>query len=1445
MAVDITTIGIEMDTTSVKAGTADLTKAAIAGQQMADSLDKSADKVVKAGAKQEQAYKEVSREAAATARKQEQEAERAASKVQEAAAQAARSAQNQSRSVMQNLGWQTQDAIVQLQMGTAAATVFSQQGSQLASAWNPMLGLFVAVAGVVGGALLSSFSNASDISEELAEKIRELNKEYTTLGESQRKFLVDEEIKKQKELREEAEKYRKEVKDLNDELSRRITRGTSGQMNGQSLDTDEVRNRIMQQNLELTQQITAAEGALETQNQLLAKSKDEVKRINGEQVEGDKVKLTTAQELIKSLEDEKAALELSGDAMADYIAKKAEATGADYEKIKSIYLEIEALELKKESEKQAQQESDKALRVEQQRSKSINEAITNLEKQNQLYTSTNGVQSKYADILLQIETGLIKVTDAEKARYLAAATANDQLAANKRLADSISDFSKKSEEDKKNLDKLIESVDDFGGAWTRTGSIIADTLGGVVAHLDDYKSRIDDIGKKEAQLAEEKKKFIGDPKELTKIADAEKKLAVERTKANISSYRSIAGASAEMFSEQSKGRKALHAIEKTLAAVELAMAIQNTVKELALSATRTTAATAEAGVSVAAGGAKMFAQSGWGGFAGVAAMMAVMASLGFSGSGGSGGQSAADIQESQGTGSVLGSNDKSESISSAFEQYLDVGIESLGELRKIREGLTGLSGGIDRLSIGVVTSGLTDTKYVNFANTHLGVPLEAGRFELTGMRDVDAERRAMLEPLQSQMVDIFKSIGSTINEGISALGLTTDQSINAFYMQIGKISFEGLSGEEIQSELNAIFSQQADLITGFLVPAMAEYQQMGEGLFETLTRVASEMATFNYYTDALGLSFSETGLSAIAVQQNIAELSGGMDKLSANMATYYEEFFTEEERAANQMALLSAEMKNLGYDIVPSSREGFRNLVNAIDLTTESGQKQFAGLMSLSEVFADLIPQTEALVEASRSASDIAKERASLMDREWQMTATTEQIRQKEIDALDSTNQEILKRIFALQDFQAEEKLIATERAAALNQLASLEKQYFDLTATEAEKRSVLIGSLLSDEAREIQDNINAWNDAKKAQEEAANSAKLIADQRLSLEQQYFDLTATEQEKRTANLAALLSDESRTIQENIYAWHDAQAAAAEAANEIQNVAKAAEELAQKQAQIANERYSLETQLLQVMGNTDALRARELEKLDESNRALQLQIWAAEEQKSASEMAANAAEKEAQEKERAVEEQRKAQERLADDAAKAQQKALDDARKAAEEQRKLAQGVHDSISDALRSLMGESEAFNQMGMSQARQTLQGALSVAQKGGSLVGYAGLDEALGAIQNLDASRFSSAFEYNQAMGQNIGLLSQLEQYTRVNGSHANGLDYVPFDGYVAQLHKGERVMTSAENKGQGELIAEIRALRSDLKAGDNATNGKMLSLLRIVEKWDGDGLPLERVS
>ena len=46
------------------------------------------------------------------------------------------------------------------------------------------------------------------------------------------------------------------------------------------------------------------------------------------------------------------------------------------------------------------------------------------------------------------------------------------------------------------------------------------------------------------------------------------------------------------------------------------------------------------------------------------------------------------------------------------------------------------------------------------------------------------------------------------------------------------------------------------------------------------------------------------------------------------------------------------------------------------------------------------------------------------------------------------------------------------------------------------------------------------------------------------------------------------------------------------------------------------------------------------------------------------------------------------------------------------------------------------------------------------------------------------------------------------KVNGSHKNGLDNVPFDGYVAELHKGERVLTATENRTYGGEMVSVNA-------------------------------------
>lgn len=90
-----------------------------------------------------------------------------------------------------------------------------------------------------------------------------------------------------------------------------------------------------------------------------------------------------------------------------------------------------------------------------------------------------------------------------------------------------------------------------------------------------------------------------------------------------------------------------------------------------------------------------------------------------------------------------------------------------------------------------------------------------------------------------------------------------------------------------------------------------------------------------------------------------------------------------------------------------------------------------------------------------------------------------------------------------------------------------------------------------------------------------------------------------------------LDPTNRALQEHIWALEDAAAAAAEA------------------ARIESERNGLLQQLYALEGDTEALRALQLESLDESNRALQEEIWALQDQQAAAAEAAQATEEAAQ------------------------------------------------------------------------------------------------------------------------------------------------------------------------------------------------------------------------
>lgn len=862
------------------------------------------------------------------------------------------------RGMAQNLGFQLQDVAVQLQAGTSAAAVFSQQGSQLVSAWNPLAGAFIAVAGAAAGALLPSLFAAGESTDDLISRVAELRDGFDQLTAAQQAAVIAAEGLASREKNQEINAQKTIVSELNKEIENlRASHGRVVTVMGEyGAQYDEI--------IDNTGKIQKANEELIRQNTTLAQLQKDLAGIGeeGKLAEENAKKAKSIEDLINSLERQKNMLTLSDEQMASYIASTAGADGADKARIETLYMGIKAAQDKIDADKQAQKLADEAARKEEQRAQSIQKMTEQLSREAALMGNT----SKEAEIRYGLSNGIIQAYGAEADALIRNALAVDIAKAKQQeYNDLISELDAAGWEDSFSMpkmedadfNKLIEGVNNFGGAWSNSGSIIIDTFGSIADITDDYMLQLEELAKKEKNLQIARENTNGDPARIAEVAKAEKKLAQDRAKANISSYRSIAGAASEMFSEQSKGRKALHAVEMSLAAVELAMSAKKMV------------------ASAAAGAAKFFEQSGWAGFAGVSAMIATIGAIGGSlGGGGGSGPSAADIQESQGTGSVLGSNDKSESIANSFENFSDIAFDQLVELRGIRENLAKFEGGIAQLSLGISASGLAEQKYVNFADQNVGMIINQGLIT-RGSRSQDIAGRQMLAPLQGQISDIFEFINDSINSATGALEIAQTNPAWAFMTDIGKVSFQDMSAQEIEDELNAIFSQQADLITEFVVPAMKEYQQIGEGLFETLTRVAKEQAIFNDYMDNMGLSMAGvSSLMAIDMAQSIAAMMGGFENFTDKAGEYVDRFFTDEEKFGMLQRSLTETFGALGKEL-PTTTEAFRKLVE--EAHKAGDQELFAALLEINPAVADYIDAMEEMKSVTEDMASAAADAAN------------------------------------------------------------------------------------------------------------------------------------------------------------------------------------------------------------------------------------------------------------------------------------------------------------------------------------------------------------------------------------------------------------------------------------------------------------------------------------
>lgn len=101
-------------------------------------------------------------------------------------------------------------------------------------------------------------------------------------------------------------------------------------------------------------------------------------------------------------------------------------------------------------------------------------------------------------------------------------------------------------------------------------------------------------------------------------------------------------------------------------------------------------------------------------------------------------------------------------------------------------------------------------------------------------------------------------------------------------------------------------------------------------------------------------------------------------------------------------------------------------------------------------------------------------------------------------------------------------------------------------------------------------------------------------------------------------------------------------------------------------------------------------------------------------------------------------------------------------------------------------------------------------------------GLVNAGGVIDYAAAKRMQDAGTFKRASGvSRSDALKRGWKLSPINGSHADGLDYVPFDGYVAELHQGEAVLTSGEASFLRSAMTAGRTLGGSQRSSRGVSN------------------------
>ena len=244
------------------------------------------------------------------------------------------------------------------------------------------------------------------------------------------------------------------------------------------------------------------------------------------------------------------------------------------------------------------------------------------------------------------------------------------------------------------------------------------------------------------------------------------------------------------------------------------------------------------------------------------------------------------------------------------------------------------------------------------------------RGDKTVYSNTDPELQAMLDSTVGQVTQSIEDMAASLDLSAGKIG----DVVQALDLRTNDKTAEQIQ-EYLLGQITDLGNSMAELVVD-----TETFGKVGETAMETLTRLSTSLAAVNTVMDTLGQSLFSVSVKSADMASELVDLFGGLDAFNTATTTYYQAFFTEQERFETTLRQLGDAFAGLGI-AMPQSRAAFRTLVEGLDLTTASGRSLYAELLGLAGALDEVLPEVQMFtLSISNLVSQVGGEIGDLID---------------------------------------------------------------------------------------------------------------------------------------------------------------------------------------------------------------------------------------------------------------------------------------------------------------------------------------------------------------------------------------------------------------------------------------------------------------------------------